>query len=168
MGMSAYMRGLRAKLGNQLLEVPSVSILLRDEAGRVLLVRDSATGVWTTPGGAIELLETPADAAVREMWEETGARVTLTRVVGVFGGKDFVVEYPNGDRTSYLMVVFEAHRIGGALRPDHTETSELRFFHNPEIESLEAPVWLPEVLAALRREDPGAIFRAPSWCPPGG
>ena len=42
---------------------------------------------WTTPGGMIEPYETPSNAAVREMWEETGLYVELTHVIGVFGGE---------------------------------------------------------------------------------
>jgi 8-oxo-dGTP pyrophosphatase MutT (NUDIX family) len=43
----------------------------------VLLVRHVEGNDWTTPGGMIEPLETPADAAVRETWEETGLHVEL-------------------------------------------------------------------------------------------
>ena len=50
---------------------------------------------------------------MREIWEEAGVVVRLTRLVGVFGGPDFVVQYLNGDRTSYAMAVF----AGGGLRP---------------------------------------------------
>ena len=106
--MPEYVRRLREIVGSsELLQVPSVSIALRDAAGRVLLVRHSEGGVWLLPGGAIEPTEVPSDAAVREMFEETGLRVRLTRLVGVFAGPEFVIHYRNGDRTSYVMAVFE-------------------------------------------------------------
>ena len=49
---------------------PSTSVIVRDDAGRVLLARHSEGNVWVTPGGAIEPLETPADAAVRKRHDE--------------------------------------------------------------------------------------------------
>lgn len=53
-------------------------VLLVDEAERVLLLRsiDQLDGsvFWYPPGGGIERGEDPADAAVREVWEETGLR----------------------------------------------------------------------------------------------
>ena len=59
-----------------------------------------------------------ADAAVRAMWEESGLWVRLTRLIGVFGGPEFVVRYRNGHRTSYVATVFEAALIEGSMRPD--------------------------------------------------
>ena len=100
MAMSEYMRSLRAAVGHRLLELPAVTILVRDDRGRVLLVRQSDPEIWSTPGGAIEPYEVPADAALREVWEETGLEVKLTRMVGAFGGPDFVTRYGNGDLVS--------------------------------------------------------------------
>src|SRR6476469_2851423 len=98
MPMSPYVRSLREKIGNDLLEVPSVSILAVDQRDHVLLVRHVDSEFWTTPGGMVEPYETPADAAVREMWEETGLLVEPTAILGVFGGPECAVEYANGDR----------------------------------------------------------------------
>ena len=85
--VTEHVRRLREIVGGEeLLQVPSVSVALRDAGGRVLLARHSEGGTWLLPGGAIEPGETPADAALREMWEETGLVVLLTRIVGVFGG----------------------------------------------------------------------------------
>ena len=72
MAMSAYMRKLRAHIGSARLLAPSVTGIVRGAEGRVLLVRQSDDKRWSTPGGAIEPDESPADAVVREVWEETG------------------------------------------------------------------------------------------------
>jgi hypothetical protein len=48
--MSDYMRDLRARVGTSLLEIPSVALAIRDEAGRVLLGRTVADGRWLLPG----------------------------------------------------------------------------------------------------------------------
>ncbi len=63
--------------------MPSVTIITFDDRGRVLLARHADAVVWVAPGGSVDPHESPADAAVREMWEETGLRVEPTRVVVV-------------------------------------------------------------------------------------
>lgn len=53
----------------------SAGILMRARStGRYLLLRRRGTGLWETPGGHVELGETPREAAVREFEEETGFR----------------------------------------------------------------------------------------------
>src|SRR3989304_10288635 len=97
MPISEYVRRMRARGGTDLVLMPSVSVLAFDDRGRVLLVRHAETGRWVIPGGTVEPLESPADAAVREIWEETGIRVELTRVLGVYGGAGVHNRYRNGD-----------------------------------------------------------------------
>src|SRR6266704_1628839 len=128
MPMSDYIRGLREKIGTTLLEVPTVSVLTFDERERILLVRHVEGNEWTTPGGMIEPYETPANAAVREMWEETGLFVGLTRVIGVFGGELCSSTYSNGDRMAWVSTLFGAQPIRGTLKPDGIETLETRYF----------------------------------------
>lgn len=165
MSMSEYMKALRRHVGHRLLEVPAVSIVTRDELGRVLLVRHENDNSWVTPGGAIEPAESPADAAVREMWEETGLAVELVRILGVYGGPEFIVHYRNGDRTSYLMVVFEARTIGGEARPDGIETLEVRYFTHDDVQAISRPPWLDAVLDDVFANRDHTAFRPPEWLP---
>ena len=136
MPMSEYMRGLREKVGTAVIEIPTVSVLIFDERKRVLLVRHAEGNDWTTPGGMIEPYETPADAAVRETWEETGLHVALTHIVGVFGGAICSGAYSNGDRVSWVSTLFAAERLSGAPRPDGEETLEVRYFDRSELSGI--------------------------------
>src|SRR6188472_1118224 len=122
MPMSDYVRGLRERIGTDVLEVPTVAVIVFDENDRVLLVRHVEGNVWTTPGGMIEPYELPADAAVREAWEETGLHVVPQRIVGVFGGPVCSATYANGDKMAFVTTVFVADVAGGTLRPDGEET----------------------------------------------
>jgi len=148
--MPEYVKRLRELVGgDEVLQIPSVSIALRDAEGRVLLARHVEGQQWVLPGGAIELGEVPADAAIREMREETGIAVRLTGLVGVFGGPDFIVHYRNGHRTSYVMAVFEATAEGQGGQPDEQEVVELRFLSEEQCRAVTLARWMPQVLEVV-------------------
>jgi 8-oxo-dGTP pyrophosphatase MutT (NUDIX family) len=159
--MSDYMRNLRARVGNTVLSVPSVTGLVFDDAGSILLVRHSNGGIWVAPGGAIEPDEVPQEAVVREVFEETGLRVEPTRLVGVYGGPDFRVTYENGDQTSYTMVVFECRRLGGEHRADQDEILDARWFSAGELAGLDLGRWARRILPGLM--DPAARAAASQY-----
>jgi len=160
-----YVRRLRALVGSEtLLHLPAVCVAIRDAESRVLLAHHVETNLWGLPGGTIGPGETPADAAVREAWEETGLLVRLTRLVGVFSGPQHVVQYRNGDRTSYVSAAFEATIERGSVRADTSELRELRFVSHAQASALPLSAWLPEILAAVFSEQHG-VFRPPVWKP---
>jgi 8-oxo-dGTP pyrophosphatase MutT (NUDIX family) len=166
MPISDYLRDLRAKVGNDLLVVPSVTGLVFDERSRLLLVRHSNGGLWVAPGGAIDPDETPEDAVVRELWEETGLLVEPVALVGVFAGPDLRVSYANGDETAYVMTIFECRALGGELRADGEETLEARWVALDELDDLPLSRWaralLPGVIASRGRPWIGPV----RWRPP--
>ena len=164
--MSDYIRKLRALVGTTLLELPTASVLVQDADARVLLVRHVEGDNWTTPGGMIEPEETPADAAVRETWEETGLLVELTRIVGVFGGPLCTGAYANGDRVAFVSTVFAGRVLAGTPRPDGVETLEVRYFTRGEIAGLRCKPHVSLFVDALFAGDERARFQAPAWRPP--
>src|SRR4051794_11720409 len=112
---------------------PAVAALVRDGEGRILLQRRSDNGRWNLPAGAVDPGESPADAVIREVREETGLRVRPVRVAGVFGGRDgFRHSYPNGDEVEFTVVVFECDAVGGSLDADNDETAGLAWFRLDE------------------------------------
>ena len=131
-----FIVSLRAKIGNDLLLVPTVAVLACDADDRLLLVQDRETGLWGCPGGIIEPDEMPADAAIRETWEESGVFVELTRVAGIFGGNGFSTAYRNGDRLAWVATVFGARAVRGMPRGDGVETLDARFFPCDELATL--------------------------------
>jgi 8-oxo-dGTP pyrophosphatase MutT (NUDIX family) len=161
--MTEYIQWLRGMVGKELLQLPSVSVALRDPNGRVMLARHAEGDVWVLPGGAVEPGETPPDAALREMFEETGLLVSLTGIVGVFSGPEYVVQYRSGHRASYVMAVFEAVPSAGRWAPDGVEVLDMRFVSEAEAAALPTARWMPEVLQAVFHGKAGGSFRPPTW-----
>lgn len=135
--LSPYLRGLREKIGHELVLLPSVAVLPWDERGRLLMVREANTGRWQTIGGAIEPDESPHEAAVREAAEEAGVAVSLQRIRGVVGGPRFRLLYPNGDLVSYVPTIFDASVMRGTPRPDGEETLEVAWFSPAQLAAAE-------------------------------
>ena len=167
MGMSPYVRTLRKHFGHARLLMPSVAGIVRDAGDRILLVQQRDDDTWSTPGGAVEMVDSPANAVVREVWEETGLLVQPTRVLAVFGGPSLVVRYPNGDETQYISTMFECEIRGGELRDrgdDGDEIAAARFFSHNEALDLRLGVWLKPVLSRLYERD-STWFEPPTWSP---
>lgn len=103
--MSPYYQNLRQAVGHRLLLMPAVAAVIHDESGRLLL-QEKHDGSWSLPAGAIEPGETPQEAVVREVLEETGLRCTNTEVIAGLGGCSFRHTYANGDEVEYVIVFF--------------------------------------------------------------
>ncbi|MFT3895880.1 MAG: NUDIX domain-containing protein [Anaerolineales bacterium] len=58
-----------------------------DKAGNILLMRRTDNQLWSMPAGQMEVGETPAEAVVRETWEETGVRCIPKALVGVYDSR---------------------------------------------------------------------------------
>lgn len=166
MPMSDYIRNLRAMIGTTVLETPTVSVLVFDAQNRVLLVRHTEGNDWTTPGGMIEPYETPGDAAVRETWEETGLFVTLTRIVGVFGGELCSSTYGNGDQVAWVSTVFRGEIVSGTPRPDNEETLEVRYFARPDLDLVRCKPHARLFVEAGWSGHAAAQFQQTTWRPP--
>lgn len=133
---------IEAQTGPDLAYIASVTrvraaagVVLRDASGGVLVVHPTYKDVWEVPGGTVELDESPAEAAVRELKEELG----LSAPVGVLLCVDWVPPSPPWD--GGLMFVFD----GGVLSAEQVSSIQLR---SEELDRLQfvAPERLSEVL----------------------
>ena len=107
---------------------PSVSAVIFDRRGRLLLQQRSDGGQWGLPGGSVEIGESIADAVVREVREETGLTVKPRRIIGVYSEPKWqVVRYPDGNVWHYVSVCFDCVVRGGELTTCD-ETLALEYF----------------------------------------
>jgi len=118
-----FVAELRAHIGHAPLWLSTAAGVVLDSGDRVLLGRRSDTGGWALPGGIVDPAEEPADAAVREVLEETGVRVVPERLVAVTVSPRMT--YPNGDRVQYLELTFRCRPVGGEARVNDTESLEV-------------------------------------------
>ena len=100
-----------------------VRAFVRD-GDRVLLVRERSDGRWTLPGGWADVGETPSEAVVREVEEESGFVVRATRLLAVWDKR----RHDHPAQAFYVYkLFFLCERLGGAARPSG-ETDAVAFF----------------------------------------
>lgn len=119
----------------------AAAVIVRED-GRLLLIRrgtEPQCGRWSVPGGRVEPGETVAEAAVREAFEETGARVRAERELGV-------VRVPAGRDLEYEVHDVAATFLGGTLRPGD-DADAVRWVSPEELPGLETTDGLLEHLA---------------------
>ena len=124
--------------------LPGVTAVIRD-GERFLLARHAHSGLWSLIGGGVEPGEDPADAVDREVFEETGARIRITGVIGAYGGEPLAVTYPNGDQVGYVTIAYECELLSEAT-PDLDEIIELGWFPREVIAALPRRDWIDRVI----------------------
>jgi 8-oxo-dGTP diphosphatase len=110
--------------------VVAVGAFVFDREGRILLVergRPPGVGLWTVPGGKLEMNETLAQAVAREVREETGLVVEV-------GALACVVERMT-EGYHYVILDYLANVIGGALAPA-SDVRAARFVPEAELTGL--------------------------------
>ena len=137
--MTSYLMELRGLIGNRLLLLPAVAAVIHDHAGNLLLQEKASGEGWSLPAGAIELGETPQEAIIREVMEETGLIVTSTRIVDVYGGSKFRHTYPNGHQVEYVVTLFRCQVLEGEGTWTDAETKSLAYFARDDMPSLALP-----------------------------
>jgi ADP-ribose pyrophosphatase YjhB (NUDIX family) len=107
--------------------VPSVNVAVEDGAGRILLICRTDNGNWALPGGAVDLGESLAQAAVRETKEESGVDCEITGLSGIYTDPGHVLLYTsNGEVRQEFSIVLTARATGGEPTPSD-ETSQVRW-----------------------------------------
>lgn len=98
--------------------VPSVNVIVTNEADEILMIRRSDNDNWALPGGAIDLGESVAQAAIRETKEETGIDCQITGLVGIYSDPKHVIHYTSNDEVRQeFSIVLTAHPTGGHPTP---------------------------------------------------
>ena len=107
--------------------VPSVNVVVTNDEGEVLLIRRTDNDNWAVPGGAVDLGESVAQAAVRETREESGIDCQITGIVGIYSDPRHVILYTSdGEVRQEFSILLTARPVDGQPTPS-SETSEVRW-----------------------------------------
>ncbi|MET4648151.1 8-oxo-dGTP pyrophosphatase MutT (NUDIX family) [Streptomyces atratus] len=116
--------------------VPSVTAVVRDDGGRLLLIHKTDNNLWALPGGGHDIGESVADTVVREVAEETGIAVEVDGVVGLYTNPHHVIAYDDGEVRQQFSICFRAHPVGGSLRTS-SESKEVRWTDPADLDGLD-------------------------------
>jgi ADP-ribose pyrophosphatase YjhB (NUDIX family) len=128
----SYFGQLRALAGDRTLIITATRVVLHDDAGRLLLIRRADNGYWSVPAGTMELGESIADCAVRELKEETGLDATRVTPFAMHTGPDYTNRNMFGDTYQHFVVLFRVDGWHGELVRETDETIDAGFFTSAE------------------------------------
>jgi ADP-ribose pyrophosphatase YjhB (NUDIX family) len=135
--------------------VLSVTAIVPDQDGAILMVHKTDNDLWALPGGGMDVGESMADTVVREVKEETGIDVEVTGVVGIYTNPNHVMAYDDGEVRQQCSICFTTRLVGGTLATS-SETKEVRFVAPGNLEALN----ISPVDAVTDQPLPGASQRA--------
>jgi ADP-ribose pyrophosphatase YjhB (NUDIX family) len=113
----------------------AVSAFIQDDEGRILMIRRTDNDLYSIPGGQLELGETLAEAAVREVREETGIECAVTEVIGLYSDPKHVIAYDDGEVRQEFSIFFRAEATGGSLQTS-SESKEVFWVEPSKLDEL--------------------------------
>ena len=80
----SYIKKIRSLVKDEFIMVNATAIVIVNDKNEILLQKRSDSGLWGLPGGLLELNESIASGAIREVKEETNLDIRIKRFIGVF------------------------------------------------------------------------------------
>src|SRR5580692_6031507 len=136
MPIPPHIAELRSLVGHRLLWLATARAVVADSRGCVVLGRYAGQTAWTLPGGVIDPAEQPADAAVRECYEETGIAALPEALSSVTVSE--LVLHPSGDLSQHLDLTFRCRPVGGQAHPGDGEFEEVRWHRIDDLPAMTA------------------------------
>jgi len=116
------------------------AIVLRE--GKLLMVRESDDGLWSLPGGWVDVGDAPSAAVCREVVEETGLQVKATKLLGIWDRNQH--NHPPYPWHVYK-VIFLCEEYGGEIRTSY-ESLDVKFFDINNLPELSLTRIVPELI----------------------
>jgi ADP-ribose pyrophosphatase YjhB (NUDIX family) len=158
-----WLRGVGSGVPGYVTPKVAIGAVVGDDEGRILLVQRADSGVWLYPTGWADIGYSPAEVAVKEVWEETGIACEPVRLVAVLDGLRL-----GFTSVPLYSLVFHCRATGGELRAHPLETRDVGWFAEDGLPSPLAGFerWGGGAFAAIRGEPLEVLFdpvRDPVW-----
>jgi 8-oxo-dGTP pyrophosphatase MutT (NUDIX family) len=125
----SYLGKLRALAGDEeVLLFVGARCVLRDDTGRILLIRRADNGYWSLPAGAMEIGESVAENAAREVSEETGLIATDLTPFALYTGAKHIHANMYGHTYQLHVTAFRIDAWHGDLLRESDETTDAGWF----------------------------------------
>ncbi|MCD0483439.1 NUDIX domain-containing protein [Streptacidiphilus sp. ASG 303] len=116
--------------------VPAVTAFVVNDRHEVLLERRSDNGRWGMPGGVQEIGENITGTVVREVLEETGIKVEVVGLVGIYTDPGHVIAFSDGEVRQEFSLCFRARPLSGTVTAS-SESYEVRWVPRGELPRLD-------------------------------
>jgi len=135
------------------------AVVWRDRpGGELLLMQRSDNRHWGLPGGYVERGESVASAAAREVYEETGVRIEVGKLIGVYSDPARqVIDYGDGRRVHAINLCFEARASGSGTATTPHETLATGYFAADALPTPFVPIHEIRIRDALAGALPAAV-----------
>lgn len=140
------------------LKIGAAAAIFDAQRERILLTQRADNAQWCLPGGGMEPGESIVEACVREVWEETGLEVRITRLLGVYSSPHRITEYADGNRFQFVSLLFEAEPLNLDVQLGE-ECLAWGWFTSDEANELEMLESHRERLPDAFAQRPAAFFR---------
>ena len=146
----------------------AVGAIVHDDAGRILLVQRSDSGLWLYPTGWADVGYSASEVVVKEVLEETGIECVPERLIAVLDGLRI-----GFTRIPFYSIVFLCRATGGQLTPHPLETADVGWFTEDSLPPMTVGLsqWGDLAFSAIRGEDVDVLFDSPRshpWAKPEG
>ena len=138
----------------------SVGAVVGNEKDEILLIQRADSGAWMFPTGWADVGYSPAEVAVKEVWEETNVRCEPVRLIAVIDAiRQRITRKP------FYSMVFLCKSLGGDPTPHPLECLDAGFFAEDNLPEGCSPWWADLVFGAIRGEQADVFFEPPRQVP---